>query len=782
MGGASRQYTATFAIGARLLGSFGGAMAAAKARLRGLAQTSQRMVAGIGGTLKKLSFLFTGIFAGLAAFGAAKLFSKVFADANAEIEESYDTTRKLTFALMKNQNISKKGMDYAVKQRDLIFAQNAVMAKQGLLSQDSRDKMAAQVALSKLAPSEIVKSLGPMADVLTAVKGMNATEEDAVNFAKAWGSALVGGPVKALKQFGITVTPKMAKAFKTMKLDQVNAELLKLAKFAKGADVAALADPGGQTKKLNEDLAEMAERIGDQVMPARDAMSKAWRDLLPEVEPYLKAFKQMGVDAQMGIAQWMKSTLMPALKKFSAWLKSPAFLGAWAKIKKSWSDMTGKIGKALGDQFSRIAGKGRNLGDVVVTAMEKLSDALKWVGDNAKWLVPLVEGLTIALGALAAVAWIQGNITILGVAAAVAGIATVMSKYEEYKALLNGEAVSDPDHFTKHWYLLNQTWTEVFAGLEGAWETMKQTWQGVIDFLKTAWDTFVEKISFFKPPKWLTDWLSQHVSMDVSGRAAENAKDAQIQAAIDATRQARDRKQWLDAGGKGTPQEQATWIDQAKAGGAGRIARLPSSDMRPPKFKLDLPNIAKPMHEQAILPIKGIEKNVMSLQERWNFTFGDMVEATGKVNPALEETGKQIGLSLLKPIQDVQLAWSVLASSMGTPLSIPAAAAAAATGPAGLPAPDLPPEGVPGLASGGIVNRPTLAMIGERGPEAVVPLRGGGATSVNFAPVITINGNASQAEQAAMDTKLRDLARDFVAQFKSAQKHERRLSYEGGYG
>src|SRR3990172_99758 len=34
---------------------------------------------------------------------------------------------------------------------------------------------------------------------------------------------------------------------------------------------------------------------------------------------------------------------------------------------------------------------------------------------------------------------------------------------------------------------------------------------------------------------------------------------------------------------------------------------------------------------------------------------------------------------------------------------------------------------VPKLAEGGIVNRPTLALIGEKGPEAVVPLSGGGA-------------------------------------------------------
>lgn len=41
---------------------------------------------------------------------------------------------------------------------------------------------------------------------------------------------------------------------------------------------------------------------------------------------------------------------------------------------------------------------------------------------------------------------------------------------------------------------------------------------------------------------------------------------------------------------------------------------------------------------------------------------------------------------------------------------------------------------IPRLASGGIVNRPTLAMVGEKGPEAVVPLNkmGGGGVTVNF--------------------------------------------------
>jgi hypothetical protein len=57
------------------------------------------------------------------------------------------------------------------------------------------------------------------------------------------------------------------------------------------------------------------------------------------------------------------------------------------------------------------------------------------------------------------------------------------------------------------------------------------------------------------------------------------------------------------------------------------------------------------------------------------------------------------------------------------------------------------PEGIPALAKGGIVNKPTLALIGEAGPEAVVPLNGRntpGATN-NF----YINGTVLDPEGTA---------------------------------
>lgn len=52
--------------------------------------------------------------------------------------------------------------------------------------------------------------------------------------------------------------------------------------------------------------------------------------------------------------------------------------------------------------------------------------------------------------------------------------------------------------------------------------------------------------------------------------------------------------------------------------------------------------------------------------------------------------------------------------------------------------PDIP--GIPMLAEGGIVRSPTLAMIGEAGPEAVVPLnRGGGAAGIGTTMNVTVN-------------------------------------------
>jgi len=102
---------------------------------------------------------------------------------------------------------------------------------------------------------------------------------------------------------------------------------------------------------------------------------------------------------------------------------------------------------------------------------------------------------------------------------------------------------------------------------------------------------------------------------------------------------------------------------------------------------------------------------------------------------------------------------------------------------------------------GGIVRGATSALLGEHGAEAVIPMGGGpraqgmlgfvnrmmggggiGGHTLHFTPNITINGNMDDKAQRSMDSMLRDLAKYFISQFARAQGHERRLSFESGYG
>ena len=71
---------------------------------------------------------------------------------------------------------------------------------------------------------------------------------------------------------------------------------------------------------------------------------------------------------------------------------------------------------------------------------------------------------------------------------------------------------------------------------------------------------------------------------------------------------------------------------------------------------------------------------------------------------------------------------------------------------------------IPKLAAGGIVRRPTLAMIGEKGPEAVVPLSGGGA-GMNFSPTININ-NPNISSGMDIDRIARDVTARMYSELK----------------
>jgi phage tail sheath gpL-like len=59
------------------------------------------------------------------------------------------------------------------------------------------------------------------------------------------------------------------------------------------------------------------------------------------------------------------------------------------------------------------------------------------------------------------------------------------------------------------------------------------------------------------------------------------------------------------------------------------------------------------------------------------------------------------------------------------------------------------------LGNGGIVSSPTLALIGERGAEAVVPLTGNNTPNMGNNITINVNGGDPNAVVAALRTYMR---------------------------
>jgi len=77
----------------------------------------------------------------------------------------------------------------------------------------------------------------------------------------------------------------------------------------------------------------------------------------------------------------------------------------------------------------------------------------------------------------------------------------------------------------------------------------------------------------------------------------------------------------------------------------------------------------------------------------------------------------------------------------------------------------------PGLQYGGIVTRPTLAMIGEKGPEAVVPLNRGYGQPVYYSPTINIEAHVTS------DIDIRELAEKLNEHMAADYRRLTRSSY-----
>jgi hypothetical protein len=791
--GAKREYTAIFSIGAKLLGSFKGAMAQAQSRMKSLQASTARTTS----LVKKLTFGFGGLFALFGSFLAANIFKQIFGGASQEAIEAHQRTRSLLVSLRMMDDIKKKGKGAAEEELKRIYEHNAALEKQGVLHKDILDDMSVILARAKLPSAAIQRTTDKLADVLVATMGPTATAEEGKGMAEAFRKSMVSGNVKALQAQGVDIPKEQATWFKTIigRIPRYNALMKILGDNYKNVNEEAANTPEGKLVKFQNAMKTMAGNIGEVLLPAQAQLADAWKEALPEVEPLIVAVMKLLLKLVTKLGNVVRTQLIP-------W---------WHEFQKS-------------ERFQQI------------------KDVLTWCEKHFKGLaitVGILVGLFVGLSVISSILPILILMTstvgliVAAVVALAAAVAVVIYNWDTLKEmfpattaviehLIEGFKLSFQtgfDFIKALWATVVALFTGDFTGVGKAWE---KVWHDMVDLMgwwKTSLIAIAKEVGkafkdyflrVFEDIKSIWTWMKGFSWSGIKKMFSEGKDAATAYGETVSTGQA------AGAGG-GLSEAQAA----AKMAGGVPIASLAevrknyADELKDPEvmravYQRTKQEVGEGTSARALLAQQAFQEELFNRAASRNQTLAYAVhdpnyypEPVRNQSVSARTAAQYAGL-----LSKVQAGSNVSGYATGNASGTVGFAGGPQTLDVGerfgIEGPDMPwvramkaqaaqakaaPSGVPPMlaryAAGGIFTKPTVGVFGEAGPEAVVPLKAGGAlggTAVHFNPVITIHGNASEAEQSALDTRLRSLARDFVDKFKRAQTHERRLSYEGGYG
>jgi hypothetical protein len=671
----TRQYTAIFAIGGKMLASFRGVMNAASARLSKLRTSTL----AFGKSILKLTGLMGGLGAVVAGFGISKILGGLFEGATEQAKEARQRINATIASFLQLRAVQKGGgFDFAKKQLDIIYEQNEALGKQGVLHSDIYNEMTKQLAAGGVPPRQIKAAMEAMGDLLVKTRGVNATEQEGAEFANAYVKA-IHGKTKALQAFGIYIDAnKIDASGKKVKKDfqEIYEEVLRIMQGYKGFNKQMADTPEGHIQILQNRLQDIREQIGYKMLPVQAKLADAWlAALTPENVQLMQDAIEWLITKLTALVGYFRDDFIPAwrdffktsglawdqlsdkLKAFDDWLRP--FVESFKKnFVQAWKD----LGHNLYEFFIEPINKGIESVKTLIDWIKKIPGfkGAQAAGTTYGETVSTGQGVTRAAGAAAATAAAQAAsaqmpLTPEGLKAVQAERASVIADLQRpelrnlVSATLATEARGAEDQKNVLESLVNRAVAKQRAG----------TYTGIEDMIKGG---------FYGP-------YNRGETAAVMSKGLSDPRSTQVRDMI-----------------------------QEVAQGRNALGGLTDQGM--------------------INEIKG------AIKEQHGEDFYGLQGAAGETQSAAYKYSRA-------------------------------------------------------YQHGGIATRPQLATLAERGPELVVPQSkwgGIGATNVSFAPNITINGNASADEQKALDTRLRNLAREFIENFKRAQSQERRLSYESGYG
>jgi len=391
--------------------------------------------------------------------------------------------------------------------------------------------------------------------------------------------------------------------------------------------------------------------------------------------------------------------------------------------------------------------------------MPVIKQVMNYVSGLVEWFNGLSDSTKRTITQALALAAALGPVLIIG-GKLLSGIGTLMKVFQGFGSVLSlvssgplGLILVGVAALAAAAYLIIKNWDSISAFFVGVWDSVKaafaNAWEAIKGFLEKNWPTIVGIITGplgFAVVKVIQNW-------DSIVAAFQNAYE-RIKALVIAI------KEWLTDKLGAIIEPVKKVAEGVKDAFAWLSDKLVGKSIIPDMvdmIQVEIDRLNAIMGDdsgakQMVANLEDARDTISSVQNAiapFADAFGQMVVDSKRGAEAMKDAMRDAMASIMKMLAEQAFAKAAeaLAEALGGNLAkIPAIAAWTAAGTAALAAAGA----IKALGTGGIVTRPTMALVGERGPEAVIPLNRAGG----MGPTVIVNVQGSVLEEEGLARRI----------------------------
>ena len=242
---------------------------------------------GFSGLTDKIFSVKNALMGGFLVVGIQKAYSAIKGFVVETVTAAKDQTLATTklYTILKNvHSIQARGPQAYKEAGDALSEMATTLQRVGIIGDEITLAGFQQLATFQMSDKEIKILAGGMSDLLAQQKGLNATQQDAVNIANLMGKVM-DGQVGALRRVGVSFTKAEEKILKTgTRLQRASMLAKVLQNNVGGVNRAIARTPEGKIQNMTNQWSDMYENIGIKLLPVLADFAGWFAQYIPNIE------------------------------------------------------------------------------------------------------------------------------------------------------------------------------------------------------------------------------------------------------------------------------------------------------------------------------------------------------------------------------------------------------------------------------------------------------------------------------------------------------------------